>query len=133
MAVGGDGKPVKLSGSLFFALPDGGAVLYQLEGEAEGPEASSGMELETPAKTALAFTVPVANWLRRTQRYDTESPSLMAGVLCLLLLLLVAVVVVVVATAAVAVVVVIGNSIMGWKSTPSTMIINDHGPNLPTP
>lgn len=44
-------------------------MLYQLEGEAEGPEAASGMELETPAKTALAFTVPVSNWLRRPQRY----------------------------------------------------------------
>lgn len=69
VVVGADGKPVKLSGSLFFALPDGGAVLYQLEGEADGPEAASSLELETPAKTALAFTVPVANWLRRAQRY----------------------------------------------------------------
>lgn len=66
--VGADGKPFKLSGSLFFALPDGGAVLYQLEGEAEGPEPASSTELETPAKTALAFTLPVANWLRRAQR-----------------------------------------------------------------
>ncbi len=66
--VGADGKPVKLTGSLFFALPDGGAVLYQLEGEAEGPEAASHTELETPAKTALAFTLPVTNWLRRAQR-----------------------------------------------------------------
>ena len=36
------------------------------------------MELETPAKTALAFTVPVANWLRRTQRCGgTDTSSLM--------------------------------------------------------
>lgn len=69
--VGADGKPVKLSGSLFFALPDGGAVLYQLEGEAEGPEPASTTELETPAKTALAFTLPVTNWLRRAQRRGT--------------------------------------------------------------
>lgn len=66
--IGSDGKLVRLSGSLFFALPDGGAVLYQLEGFSEGPEAASTTELETPAKTALAFTVPVANWLRRPQR-----------------------------------------------------------------
>lgn len=59
---------MRLTGSLFFALPDGGAVLYQLEGEAEGPEAASSVDLETPAKTALAFTLPVANWLRRAQR-----------------------------------------------------------------
>lgn len=63
-----DDKPAKLTGSLFFALPDGGAVLYLLEGVADGPEAASVMELETPAKTELAFTVPVCNWLRRPQR-----------------------------------------------------------------
>ena len=67
--VGADGRPLRLVGSLFFALPDGGAVLYRLEGFAGGPEAASSMELETPAKRALAFTVPVCNWLRRPQRY----------------------------------------------------------------
>lgn len=36
--VGEDGKPFRLSGSLFFALPDGGAVLYRLEGVAADPE-----------------------------------------------------------------------------------------------
>ncbi|CAM9882061.1 unnamed protein product, partial [Laminaria digitata] len=65
---GEDGRPLRLLGSLFFALPDGGAVLYRLEGLASGPEAASTMELETPAKRALAFTVPVCNWLRRSQR-----------------------------------------------------------------
>lgn len=68
--IGADGKPIRLLGSLFFALPDGGAVLYKLVGFAEGPEAASTTELETPAKTALAFTLPVSNWLRRAQRYD---------------------------------------------------------------
>lgn len=63
-----EGKPAKLTGSLFFALPDGGAVLYLLEGVADGPEAASVVELESPAKTELAFTVPVCNWLRRPQR-----------------------------------------------------------------
>lgn len=66
--VGDDGKPFRLLGSLFFALPDGGAVLYRLEGVATDPEAASVIELETPAKTALAFTVPVCNWLRHPQR-----------------------------------------------------------------
>lgn len=66
--VGADGRPLRLVGSLFFALPDGGAVLYRLEGFAVGPEAASSMELETPAKRVLAFTVPVCNWLRRSQR-----------------------------------------------------------------
>ncbi|CAM9503860.1 unnamed protein product, partial [Hapterophycus canaliculatus] len=73
IAVGSDGKPVALSGSLFFALPDGGAVLYRLVGEADGPEAASSLELGTPAKTALAFTLPVANWLRRAQRFTMKA------------------------------------------------------------
>ncbi|CAM9551391.1 unnamed protein product, partial [Pylaiella littoralis] len=47
--------------------------LYQLEGEAEGPEAASSVDLETPAKTALAFTLPVANWLRRAQRFNMKA------------------------------------------------------------
>lgn len=72
---GSDGKPVRLSGSLFFALPNGGAVLYQLEGFSEGPEAASTTGLETPAKTALAFTVPVTNWLRRPQRCQSVVDS----------------------------------------------------------
>ncbi|CAM9897256.1 unnamed protein product, partial [Choristocarpus tenellus] len=56
-------------GSLFFALPDGGAILYNLEGVATAPEAASVMTLDTPAKTAMSFTVPIENWLRRTQRF----------------------------------------------------------------
>lgn len=68
LSMGDDGKLFRLSGSLFFALPDGGAVLYRLEGFAEGPEAVSTTELETPAKTTLAFTLPVSNWLRHAQR-----------------------------------------------------------------
>lgn len=67
-SVGDDGRPFRLKGTLFFALPDGRAVLYKLQGVAEGPGASSSVALESPAKTALTFTVPVSNWLRRPQR-----------------------------------------------------------------
>ncbi|CAM9826332.1 unnamed protein product, partial [Ectocarpus sp. 8 AP-2014] len=48
-------------------------TLRRLEGEADGPEAASSEELETPAKTALAFTLPVANWLRRGQRFTMKA------------------------------------------------------------
>lgn len=41
--VGDDGKPFRLRGSLFFALPDGGAELYRLEGVAKDPEVRSSM------------------------------------------------------------------------------------------
>lgn len=67
-ALGEDKRPLRLVGSLFFALPNGGAVLYNLEGFADGPEPASVVELETPAKTTLTFTVPVSNWLRSSQR-----------------------------------------------------------------
>lgn len=66
--IGEDGRPLSLTGSLFFALPDGGAVLYRLEGYAQGPPAASRQQLEVQAKTALSFTVPVFNWLQRSQR-----------------------------------------------------------------
>ncbi|CAM9160937.1 unnamed protein product, partial [Discosporangium mesarthrocarpum] len=47
--------------------------LYNLEGVASGPEVASELKLETPAKTALPFTVPVTNWLRRPQRFMMEA------------------------------------------------------------
>ena len=57
-----------LEGSLFFALPDGTALLYKLSGQAGKPEAESVTEVSTPAKKICAIRLPVANWLERAQR-----------------------------------------------------------------
>ncbi|CAM9230380.1 unnamed protein product, partial [Phaeothamnion confervicola] len=64
--------PAQHEGSLFFALPDGGALLYRLHGTAAAPASAGTVELSTPAKTALSFTVPVTNWLRRPQRLSVR-------------------------------------------------------------
>ncbi|CAM9698611.1 unnamed protein product, partial [Chrysoparadoxa australica] len=63
-------RPGQHEGSLFFALPDGAAVLYRLSGKAMEPLEAGTHSLSTAAKSALTFTVPVENWLRRSQQFS---------------------------------------------------------------
>ncbi len=52
------------SGSLFFPLPNGTAMLYNLVGVATEPE-SEGLPAESvQAKKAKVIIVPVRNWLK---------------------------------------------------------------------
>merc|ERR1711988_1293232 len=61
-----------LEGSLFFALPDGTALLYKLRGVANKPEAESVTEVSTPAKKIKDIRLPVKNWLERPQRMRVD-------------------------------------------------------------
>eukprot|EP00753_Platysulcus_tardus_P018896 PLAT7033.13.p2 GENE.PLAT7033.13~~PLAT7033.13.p2 ORF type:complete len:1497 (-),score=833.67 PLAT7033.13:92-4582(-) len=56
-------------GSLFLALPDGSAMLYELSGVAGPPAAEPDVSLSTAAKAELSFPLSVANWLRRPQSF----------------------------------------------------------------
>jgi len=60
------------SGSVFFPLPDGTAILHALEGVAEEPIASGTVAVSFPCKAsasaAQAVTLRVTNWLGRRQR-----------------------------------------------------------------
>ena len=58
------------SAELFVALPDGSAVLYNLQGKAGPPETLVIEPLTTPAKASLPITLPVQNWLSTPQHLD---------------------------------------------------------------
>merc|ERR1711871_876782 len=60
-------------GNLFFALPDGNAMSYELVGKALEPlQEGEIITMETPAKKNLPISLPIANWLRQSQRFDVE-------------------------------------------------------------
>lgn len=79
----GDGEapeaPPQHEGSVFFALPDGRALLYRLKGKATEPSPGGTVTKETPAKQSLAVPLRVENWLGVTQRFrvriDLENPE----------------------------------------------------------
>ncbi|XP_069696767.1 hydrocephalus-inducing protein-like [Periplaneta americana] len=57
------------SGSVFFNLPDGQALLYELVGETEAPRSNGKIVLEIPCKTTHTELIPVKNWLQVPQRF----------------------------------------------------------------
>ena len=56
-------------GSVFFALPDGNGLLYNVTGNAEGPKPVNNIQREVPCKTSYTEMLTVTNWLRRPQRF----------------------------------------------------------------
>ena len=71
--------PQEHQGSVFFALPDGRAVLYRLKGAATEPSLADTVSKTTPAKQDLTVPLRVDNWLPATQRFrvtvDVDSPE----------------------------------------------------------
>ncbi|XP_068693384.1 hydrocephalus-inducing protein homolog [Montipora foliosa] len=59
----------KHTGSVFFALPDGNGLLYNVTGTAEGPKPINNIQREVPCKTSYTEMLTVTNWLRRPQRF----------------------------------------------------------------
>uniref|UniRef100_H2YKD6 Uncharacterized protein n=1 Tax=Ciona savignyi TaxID=51511 RepID=H2YKD6_CIOSA len=62
-----DGK--KHQGSVFFPLPDGQGLLYNLVGQADPPKPVSSINRDVPCKTAYVELLTVANWMRKPQRF----------------------------------------------------------------
>ena len=62
-----DGK--KHSGSLFFPLPDGTGIFYNLLGTANPPKPSGKRQFECLCKTTFADVLVVENWLKKPQRF----------------------------------------------------------------
>lgn len=58
-----------IQGSVFFALPDGNGLLYNVTGTAEGPKPINNVQREVPCKTPYTELLTVTNWLRRPQRF----------------------------------------------------------------
>ena len=64
---GPDGK--KHSGSIFFPLPDGTGLLYNLTGNANPPKPIGKLNREVPCKSAFVEVLSIENWLKKPQRY----------------------------------------------------------------
>ncbi len=62
----------KHQGSIFFPLPDGTGVLYNLQGTAESPKHAGAVTQDIPCKTAHTELLSVKNWLRRPQRFRVD-------------------------------------------------------------
>jgi hydrocephalus-inducing protein len=60
------------TGSLFFPLPNGTALLYNLNGVATEPEAEVLPQETVQAKKARFIMVPVKNWLKTDQRFKVS-------------------------------------------------------------
>jgi hydrocephalus-inducing protein len=56
-------------GTLFFALPDGTALLFTLQGTALPPRAIPLPAREVPSKVWYTEVISVPNWLKRSQRF----------------------------------------------------------------
>ncbi|XP_065519869.1 hydrocephalus-inducing protein-like, partial [Lathamus discolor] len=79
----------KHQGSIFFPLPDGTGLRYQLEGTAEAPRCSGAISRQVPCRNSHTELIPVSNWLQRPQRFlvvidmlkpeNLESSSVLQG------------------------------------------------------
>jgi hydrocephalus-inducing protein len=59
----------KHQGSIFFPLPDGTGLLYNLLGTADAPKHSGSIVQEIPCKTSHVELLSVQNWLPQSQRF----------------------------------------------------------------
>jgi hydrocephalus-inducing protein len=59
----------KHTGSIFFPLPDGTGILYNLSGTANPPKPIGKIVREVPCKNAFIEILPVENWLKKPQRF----------------------------------------------------------------
>ncbi|XP_065519830.1 hydrocephalus-inducing protein-like, partial [Lathamus discolor] len=79
----------KHQGSIFFPLPDGTGLRYQLEGTAEAPRCSGAISRQVACRNSHTELIPVSNWLQRPQRFlvvidmlkpeNLESSSVLQG------------------------------------------------------
>lgn len=59
----------KHTGSVFFPLPDGTGLLYNLTGSANPPKPLGRIQREVPCKTQFVEILSVENWLKKAQRF----------------------------------------------------------------
>jgi adenylate kinase family enzyme len=60
------------NGAVFFALPQGGALLYNTQGQAQPPKPLDHVVREVPCKVWYTLALPVKNWLARAQRFRVK-------------------------------------------------------------
>lgn len=61
-----------LQGTVFFPLPDGTGLLFNLVGTAEPPKPSGKISRDVPCKTMYIEPLTVHNWLKKPQRLALE-------------------------------------------------------------
>ncbi|XP_052816168.1 hydrocephalus-inducing protein homolog isoform X2 [Mya arenaria] len=62
----------KHQGSIFFPLPDGSGLMFNLLGTAEAPRPSGKIQRDIPSKTWYNEMLPVHNWLKKPQRFRVK-------------------------------------------------------------
>lgn len=62
----------KHNGTVFFPLPDGNGLLYNLVGTATEPKMNGKVHKDVPAKTAVSELLPITNWLKKPQRFRVK-------------------------------------------------------------
>ncbi|KAG1683786.1 hypothetical protein DVH05_013126 [Phytophthora capsici] len=65
-------RPTVHNGSVFLAIPDGSALLYNLFGKASAPVPATTISLSTAAKKTLSISIPIKNWLKSAQTFTAE-------------------------------------------------------------
>ena len=55
-------------GTIFFPLPDGTGLLFNLVGTAEPPKPSGKVMRDVPCKTTYTEPLTIVNWLKKPQR-----------------------------------------------------------------
>ena len=63
--VEGEPETKRHEGSVFFPLPDGTALLYNLFGTSDEPVEEDNFEKTAAAKEKMVFEFPVKNWLKK--------------------------------------------------------------------
>ncbi|KAG3249966.1 Hydrocephalus-inducing [Phytophthora idaei] len=65
-------RPAVHNGSIFLAIPDGSALLYNLFGKASAPLPTAAISLSAAAKKTLSISIPIKNWLKTPQPFAVE-------------------------------------------------------------
>lgn len=65
-------RPSVHKGSIFLAIPDGSALLYNVNGNASPPLPAPALSLSTAAKKTLSITIPIKNWLKTQQIFTVD-------------------------------------------------------------
>ncbi|KAG7386322.1 hypothetical protein PHYPSEUDO_000450 [Phytophthora pseudosyringae] len=65
-------RPTVHKGSIFLAIPDGSALLYNVFGKASAPLPAPAISLSTAAKKTLSVSIPIKNWLKTPQTFAVE-------------------------------------------------------------
>ncbi|XP_013405663.1 hydrocephalus-inducing protein [Lingula anatina] len=59
-------------GSIFFPLPDGTGLMYNLVGSSDPPKVNARITRDVPCKTSYTEILSVNNWLKRPQRFRVK-------------------------------------------------------------